>query len=175
LSEEDAPQYETAAQAKRTVELLLRHMNGIVWAFQDNPETFDPLLSYREYENHEYLDGEAWAWGFVEGMTLCRNDWMPLLEDSAAKEAFRPIRLLAGENLSKEEEGLTRWPQQREDLAKQITASVASIYRFWLPHRKAVNGPIKRTEPKVGRNEPCPCGSGKKFKKCCGATNITLH
>lgn len=24
-----------------------------------------------------------------------------------------------------------------------------------------------RTGPKVGRNEPCPCGSGKKFKKCC--------
>lgn len=28
--------------------------------------------------------------------------------------------------------------------------------------------PIKRDKPKVGRNEPCPCGSGKKFKKCCG-------
>jgi hypothetical protein len=28
--------------------------------------------------------------------------------------------------------------------------------------------PIRRTEPKIGRNEPCPCGSGKKFKKCCG-------
>ena len=26
-----------------------------------------------------------------------------------------------------------------------------------------------RAEPKVGRNEPCPCGSGKKYKKCCGA------
>ena len=26
---------------------------------------------------------------------------------------------------------------------------------------------IKRTEPKVGRNDPCPCGSGKKYKKCC--------
>ena len=26
-----------------------------------------------------------------------------------------------------------------------------------------------RKEPKVGRNQPCPCGSGKKFKKCCGA------
>jgi uncharacterized protein YecA (UPF0149 family) len=23
--------------------------------------------------------------------------------------------------------------------------------------------------PKVGRNDPCPCGSGKKYKKCCGA------
>ena len=26
-----------------------------------------------------------------------------------------------------------------------------------------------RKQPKIGRNEPCPCGSGKKFKKCCGA------
>ena len=25
-----------------------------------------------------------------------------------------------------------------------------------------------RNEPKIGRNEPCPCGSGKKYKKCCG-------
>ncbi|HXH30078.1 MAG TPA: YchJ family protein [Bacteriovoracaceae bacterium] len=29
--------------------------------------------------------------------------------------------------------------------------------------------PQKRLEPKVGRNDPCPCGSGKKYKKCCGA------
>ena len=28
--------------------------------------------------------------------------------------------------------------------------------------------PYKRPEPKVGRNDPCPCGSGKKYKKCCG-------
>ncbi|MCP4345993.1 MAG: preprotein translocase subunit SecA [Desulfobacterales bacterium] len=28
--------------------------------------------------------------------------------------------------------------------------------------------PVKRTEKKVGRNAPCPCGSGKKYKKCCG-------
>ena len=30
-------------------------------------------------------------------------------------------------------------------------------------------GPIRRTEPKMGRNDPCACGSGKKFKKCCAA------
>jgi hypothetical protein len=29
-------------------------------------------------------------------------------------------------------------------------------------------GPVVRETPKVGRNEPCPCGSGKKFKRCCG-------
>ena len=28
-------------------------------------------------------------------------------------------------------------------------------------------GPYRRAEPKTGRNDPCPCGSGKKFKKCC--------
>src|SRR3954470_19562107 len=30
--------------------------------------------------------------------------------------------------------------------------------------------PVRRSLPKVGRNEPCPCGSGKKFKNCCGRT-----
>lgn len=28
--------------------------------------------------------------------------------------------------------------------------------------------PFVREEPKIGRNDPCPCGSGKKYKKCCG-------
>ncbi len=30
---------------------------------------------------------------------------------------------------------------------------------------------VRRAAPRVGRNEPCPCGSGRKFKKCCGATS----
>ncbi|HVY55581.1 MAG TPA: preprotein translocase subunit SecA [Thermodesulfobacteriota bacterium] len=30
--------------------------------------------------------------------------------------------------------------------------------------------PVKRNDKKVGRNDPCPCGSGKKYKRCCGAT-----
>lgn len=33
----------------------------------------------------------------------------------------------------------------------------------------ASHNPIVLEEPKTGRNDPCPCGSGKKFKKCCGA------
>ncbi|HMA66844.1 MAG TPA: SEC-C metal-binding domain-containing protein [Desulfosalsimonadaceae bacterium] len=28
--------------------------------------------------------------------------------------------------------------------------------------------PVRRSGEKVGRNDPCPCGSGKKYKKCCG-------
>jgi preprotein translocase subunit SecA len=33
---------------------------------------------------------------------------------------------------------------------------------------KDAGTPVKREVPKVGRNEPCPCGSGKKYKNCCG-------
>ena len=30
--------------------------------------------------------------------------------------------------------------------------------------------PVRRGLPKIGRNDPCPCGSGKKYKNCCGRT-----
>ncbi|MES2664366.1 MAG: YchJ family protein [Pseudomonadota bacterium] len=35
-------------------------------------------------------------------------------------------------------------------------------------HHHPVAKPVVRTGPKIGRNDPCSCGSGKKFKKCCG-------
>ena len=39
----------------------------------------------------------------------------------------------------------------------------------WLYVDGGTQQPLRRESPKVGRNEPCPCGSGKKYKKCCGA------
>jgi uncharacterized protein len=39
---------------------------------------------------------------------------------------------------------------------------------YWLPQRKRAST-LRREAPKVGRNDDCPCGSGRKFKKCCGA------
>ena len=40
---------------------------------------------------------------------------------------------------------------------------------FQLNRGESVNaGPTHRENKKIGRNEPCPCGSGKKYKKCCG-------
>jgi preprotein translocase subunit SecA len=33
---------------------------------------------------------------------------------------------------------------------------------------EAKTKPVRRDAPKVGRNDPCPCGSGRKYKKCCG-------
>jgi uncharacterized protein YecA (UPF0149 family) len=37
------------------------------------------------------------------------------------------------------------------------------------PISEPASQPIRHTGPEVGRNDPCPCGSGKKYKKCCGA------
>jgi hypothetical protein len=47
--------------------------------------------------------------------------------------------------------------------ASSQTASPPAESRAWQPPT-----PTHRTGPKVGRNDPCPCGSGKKYKKCCG-------
>ena len=52
---------------------------------------------------------------------------------------------------------------QEERQAWVKTAAEAS------PKAEPVVPQIKNTKPKTGRNEPCPCGSGKKYKKCCGA------
>ena len=46
---------------------------------------------------------------------------------------------------------------------------------FWEPlweDKPAVQQPYVRTAPKAGRNDPCPCGSGKKYKKCCGKNSL---
>ncbi len=50
------------------------------------------------------------------------------------------------------------------------------MHAHWLPLRLAVyqREVAKSMQPKVGRNDPCPCGSGAKFKKCCGAA-ADLH
>ena len=39
---------------------------------------------------------------------------------------------------------------------------------FFYDGQLVAQHPFVRVEPKIGRNDPCPCGSGKKYKKCCG-------
>ncbi|MEN9578603.1 MAG: hypothetical protein RJA70_1612 [Pseudomonadota bacterium] len=65
------------------------------------------------------------------------------------------------------------WLQHtREGLSDTLTA----LHGYWEAGRLAAAvqlqeraSPARRSEPKVGRNDPCPCGSGKKFKKCCAS------
>ncbi len=39
---------------------------------------------------------------------------------------------------------------------------------FFVDGKPVSTEPVRRAGPRVGRNDPCPCGSGKKYKKCCG-------
>ena len=54
------------------------------------------------------------------------------------------------------------WPAK-----KQQPAAYLPDYRLPMPATNRQE-PVVRENPKVGRNDPCPCGSGRKFKKCCG-------
>jgi HEAT repeat protein len=60
--------------------------------------------------------------------------------------------------------------ERQKDRGKKLS-ELASNYRKNKEQIMSENGgkvvPFKRDLPKVGRNEPCPCGSGKKYKKCC--------
>lgn len=177
----EEPAFDTLAQAERITGLIMRHMNGIIWSLLHDPDTFEPVFDTVVYpgDPREYTNGENWANGYMTGIEFQRNNWNAFFDEPNSAMVLRPIYLLGAEEVTPEEEALTETPAQREELSNQIPASVAWIYRFWQPYRRAVAErtiatSIQREHPKVGRNDPCPCGSGKKFKKCCGASTV-LH
>ena len=58
---------------------------------------------------------------------------------------------------------------QREEEVEEIRQKQKQDYIMSRGEDTPVNQTIRRESDKVGRNDPCPCGSGKKYKKCCGA------
>jgi uncharacterized protein len=55
-----------------------------------------------------------------------------------------------------------------DDAIEDLVVAVADLYDLTSENRYKVET-IRRDAPKVGRNDPCPCGSGKKYKQCHGA------
>ena len=55
--------------------------------------------------------------------------------------------------------------------------AVHGLYSYWrerpVDPRPTEELLVRRV--KIGRNEPCPCGSGKKYKRCCAAVDMTVH
>jgi preprotein translocase subunit SecA len=79
---------------------------------------------------------------------------------------------------------LVRQESAEEIEQKRLAAQRRAMQRMTETHADASDGDtgakprpkqetVVRTQPKVGRNDPCPCGSGKKYKKCHGATEAT--
>jgi len=64
-----------------------------------------------------------------------------------------------------------RYEMQGREIRHRERAEFKRINGRWYYHdgEMVKAKPVVREGPKVGRNDPCPCGSGKKYKKCCGA------
>ncbi len=147
---------------------ILRHANYRHAALSADPDAYQPILSEVVWRARPYADGEAWSWGFLCGVGLVIEQWQPLFDAPDAMLALEPIQLLGAEGLSAEEQELCKNPSRRARLCERLPESVATLWRFWEPFRGVVA--TRRLEsPKTGRNDPCPCGSGRKFKKCCSA------
>lgn len=170
------PPMDSIDQLNHIMGLVMRLYNSIIHGFEHKPPLVAPYWDICEYDIGQFEDAQGWAHGFTEGVALNRAAWKPLFDNAKGQQWYRPIGLLGEESFSADQDELTQTPAQREQLAQQIEDSLVNIHAFWLPLREAIHEreTAQRSRTKVGRNEPCPCGSGKKFKKCCGSA-AELH
>lgn len=169
----EEPLFESAKQEERIISLIARFANEIVTTFEVAPKDFEPLYCVYELNGKEIIDGEAWAWGFWEGMQLRAEAW-ETLNDTPLAALIRPIYLLGADEVTEEEMKLVDDPTKCHKLAIEVEAAIPHIFKYWQERRAPSVATYKREEMKQGRNEICNCGSGKKYKNCCGV-GPTMH
>jgi len=120
--------------------------------------------------------GAAWAQGFLDALDAFPAIWVEpteaasVIEFTALLDQVAALLLPPGSEEARAHNAIY-WPQgepDREDLLAEACWAVQDLRLYWVDH--APKPPTRRVLPKPGRNDPCPCGSGRKFKKCCGAT-----
>lgn len=169
----------------RFMELIQKHYSHVNSQMQETIRLIrvDPMKLLHEdfFEPMLFPDGEGvvrgndWAKGFVRGTKLRQAQWAELFIREEIRTLMMPIWALAHEEdpdpeLRSYDEPVS--DELRKKLIVGITASALNLYRYI----HGQNGPkldvptntFTRSTRKTGRNDPCPCGSGLKFKKCCG-------
>jgi uncharacterized protein len=112
---------------------------------------------------------ELWCLGYLHGAALV-GDW-PTMPEDMEKHLGNIAMHCDDEYLQEINKQPLEIQQSKVDL---IEPAVRVLHAHWLAYRMSSMDddeaqsiePI-RSEAKIGRNDPCPCGSGKKFKKCC--------
>jgi uncharacterized protein len=95
--------------------------------------------------------------------------------EEAGEIAFSAIVALGTGVIRLDDEDIELSGEDREKIIEKLPEVIADTYRITHPHaparpgRAAMQRPgtYKRAGKKIGRNDPCPCGSGRKFKACC--------
>jgi len=166
------PSFNNLVHVNRVLGLLMEHYNDVARTLMDRPDRYSPLFPVDE-RNGDIL-WELWIEGFEKAVNLRPATWQKLLNtDADTATAMRAMLTLA--DIAR---GDQRLPRKDRDA---VTATAPDDITRWIvilnEWRLANYRPMQRTDPilhpsftsanKVGRNEPCPCGSGKKYKKCC--------
>jgi uncharacterized protein len=120
--------------------------------------------------------GQVWALGFMYAVEAWPQDWMPPRDREAARmldEALDAIVALTEDDNAPPslsmfaEDGPPSVSEQRLHAFDAAIWAVYDLRQLWKSLGPRVETVRKEAEP--GRNDPCPCGSGKKYKKCHGA------
>lgn len=121
------------------------------------------------------LSALRWLINYGEKNQISSEEYLYLLaetcivfgeEDAAAKKLIRKLKTSSHEG-KKGAKRLEEMSQERYDVMDDdfnLMNPWGVDEAGWEDRQQ----PYVRTEPKIGRNDPCPCGSGKKYKKCCG-------
>jgi uncharacterized protein len=165
-------------QANDMIGLILRHWNAILSPLRRSlvePDVYMPVLLQDETG---VAHGNDWAHGFMRGVGTRPGSWTDMINDDESAGPLVPIMMLAHEHDS--DPSLRPPPitaDKRDTILQMMIGGLPAIYRFFEPHRLSPAtgrspAPRRREGPKIGRNDACPCGSDKKFKHCCGATQL---
>jgi uncharacterized protein len=150
------PRYDSAEQADYVEALLRRHWAAIGQRL-DQSHPHQLILT----EGPEVDRAFHWACGFLLGMTQRQALWELRLGDDAIATV---VQMIFG--LSVNAGGLT--PLLRSQLITILPRRLVGIHHVWRGRDDPF--PLRKVTRKIGRNEPCPCGSGKKYKRCCGTS-----
>ncbi len=167
----DNPVYETAEQAQEILDLVMRFYSQTMLELDEGAGM--TLYVFPDEEGED--DFATWCEGYLEGVVLSEADWDEHGEPEEVEELLFPFMLLSGRMREAAEEAGDTVPsleeerEMRRKAADSMDDSVMAMYSYWLDKRIS-HPPIRRDGPKVGRNDPCPCGSGRKYKSCHGSS-----
>ena len=107
------------------------------------------------------------AYGQKDPVVVYRMEGFDMFDQMVDDIKFDVVKLLM--HATKRDEGASRKEAaQITDVKLQEKTAIELVDGKLSPKEGGINKTIVNQSPKVGRNDPCPCGSGKKYKNCCG-------